>query len=487
MGSQEPRIRVEPDGVAWTDGPDAAALCARYWFDPDPWQRGLLDCWLGRDEDGVLRVISAGVACPRQNGKNGAIEALELYLLVTDPNTHILHTAHSTKTAQKAFERMCRVFNNKSKRSRAIHRLVEKGSGGKIRYTNGEQAIYLSNGASIEYATRTGSAGRGFDAITLLVYDECQQLTDDQVQAIMSTLAASRGDRLIIYAGTPPNENAPGEVFERRRRAAIETPNGRTSWHEWSVAELPQETGDFGDLLDLVYETNPAMGLRLDEDFTAQEFVDMDFVGFCRERLGWWQEAAVQDPAIDPSAWARCAIGNPTHATKRVKRAIGIKFSPDGTHVAVSNCVETRGRLPHVELAMHANITATGVEPLAEALWRLRGKVAYVLIDGMSNADALMGALEALSYPRQGYARTSPRDAIAAATTLVNAVREGSVTHFDQEALNESVRGATKRHIGAYGGYGFGGVDPEPVESAAYALYALRQTKRNPTRRMRLL
>ena len=170
-----------------------------------------------------------------------------------------------------------------------------------------------------------------------------------------------------------------------------------------------------------------------------------------------------------------------------MKRAIGIKFSPDGTHVAVSNCVEARGRLPHVELAMHANITATGVEPLAEALWRLRGKVAYVLIDGVSNADALMGALEALNYPKQGYARTSPRDAIAAATTLVNAVREGSVTHFGQDALDESVRGATKRQIGAYGGYGFGGIDPEPVESAAYALYALKQTKRNPTRRMRLL
>jgi hypothetical protein len=25
---------------------------------------------------------------------------------------------------------------------------------------------------------------------------------------------------MIIYAGTPPNENAPGEVFKRRRAAA---------------------------------------------------------------------------------------------------------------------------------------------------------------------------------------------------------------------------------------------------------------------------
>ena len=38
-------------------------------------------------------------------------------------------------------------------------------------------------------SARTGSAGRGFDAITLLVYDECQQLTDDQVQMCVDFLS----------------------------------------------------------------------------------------------------------------------------------------------------------------------------------------------------------------------------------------------------------------------------------------------------------
>lgn len=495
VACQEPRIRVEPAGAAFTNGPDATELCKHFWFDPDPWQRSVLDCWLSRDSEGRLLVISAGISCPRQNGKNGVIECLELYLLVTDPETHILHTAHSTKTAQKAFERMVRVFTGKvpgkGRESRALAKLVDKSRGGRIRYTNGEWAIYLSNGASIEYATRTNSGGRGFDAITLLVYDECQQLTDDHVQAIMSTLAASRGDQQIIYAGTPPNENAPGEVFSRRRKAAIEDPGERVSWHEWSVESLPPEGSTFEDLLPAIYATNPSMELdrpgHLRLDFTEQEFIDMDFEGFCRERLGWWCEAAVQDPAIDASAWKSCAIENPTRARTHVRRAVGVKFSNDGAHVAVSVAIQARGRKPHVELVEWSNISAAGVAPLANKLHRTRGSVAYVLIDGMSNADALMDRLREMRYPAKGYGRTGPKDAVAAASMLVNGVREGSLTHFDQEALNGSALSSTKRSIGSYGGFGFGGIEPEPIESAAYALYALKTTKRNPARRMRLL
>ena len=74
-----------------------------------------------------------------------------------------------------------------------------------------------------------------------------------------------------------------------------------------------------------------------------------------------------------------------------------------------------------------------------------------------------------------------------AASELVNAVREGSVTHFGQEALDDSALTSTKRDIGSYGGFGFGGTNPEPLDSAAFALHALRTTRRNPSRRMRLL
>ena len=69
IGSQEPRIRVEPERAS-TDGEDAAILMTAYGNTPDPWQRLVLDCWLGKDSDGHYTVTSAGLAVPRQNGKN---------------------------------------------------------------------------------------------------------------------------------------------------------------------------------------------------------------------------------------------------------------------------------------------------------------------------------------------------------------------------------------------------------------------------------
>ena len=84
IGCQTPRIRIVPKSIVDTqDGTDAAKLCAEYWFTPDKWQADVLKDWLGRDKDGKLATISAGLSVPRQNGKNGVIEALEFYTLIT--------------------------------------------------------------------------------------------------------------------------------------------------------------------------------------------------------------------------------------------------------------------------------------------------------------------------------------------------------------------------------------------------------------------
>ena len=217
--SQDPRIRIEPDGVAHTDGPDVALLCGEYWFSLDPWQRMLVDCWTSRDADGRLLAITAGLSVPRQNGKTGAIEALEFYLLVTDPTAHILHTAHAVKTVKKAFNRLARAFTHPGRRWRPIRDLVAA-----IRRTNGEERIEMKSGATIEYSARSTNSGRGFDNITLIVYDEAQALNDTQLEAMNQALAASAtGDRQVIYAGTPPSEKADGGVFRRRRRNITQT------------------------------------------------------------------------------------------------------------------------------------------------------------------------------------------------------------------------------------------------------------------------
>lgn len=482
-----PRIAIEPEGPYTTDGDAAADMCAHYWFTPDEWQRQLLRVWLSRDENGQLRVISAGLSVPRQNGKNGAVECLELYLLVTQPGIKILHTAHSTKTAQKAFKRLETLFTGrvagKKREARALVKMVSKAEGGSIRYTNGEWGIFLSNGSSIEYCTRTNSGGRGFDGINLLIYDEAQELTDEHVEALGPVTDAAIGDSVIIYLGTPPNDAAAGEVFTRHRTAALNNPGPKECWHEWSIETLPPETSTFEDLIPLIEATNPSYELprpgHLTEDRTRRNFADMSFEGFCRERLGYWSEAVVVDPALDFKAWQKLENKHP-RSVNGCKRTIGIKFSPDGSHVAVVNAWKYGRGKPHAELSEYANIEGKGLAPLADALYRLRNKVALVLIDG-ANAQALADLLGEKKYPKGGYAVATTRDAIASASGLKSAIAGADFTHYGQEALDESARTSTRRKIG--NAWGFGGACPEPIDATGLALRAMRTTKRNPAKK----
>ena len=92
IGNQTPRISVEPARVS-TDGEAAALLMETYGVSLDPWQRTVVDCWLGRNISGGYTMTSAGLAVPRQNGKNVCLEARELFGLAVR-GEKILHTAH---------------------------------------------------------------------------------------------------------------------------------------------------------------------------------------------------------------------------------------------------------------------------------------------------------------------------------------------------------------------------------------------------------
>jgi len=68
---------------------------------------------------------------------------------------------------------------------------------------------------------------------------------------------------------------------------------------------------------------------------------------------------------------------------------------------------------------------------------------------------------------------------------LVNEVNEQTLTWYSkQDALRDSALSSPKRAIG--GGWGFGGSDSAPIEAAALALWGCRNSKRDPSKRMRI-
>lgn len=468
-------MALEPS-YAYTDGGDAAILTAAYGFDLDPWQQTVIDSWLGRDKTDHFTATSAGLSVPRQNGKNALLEVRELYGIVT-MHEKILHTAHEVKTARKAFLRLASFFENERQHPELAAKVKA------IRKTNGQEAIELTDGGAIEFSARSRGAARGFTVDTV-VFDEAQELSDEQLDALLPTLAAApSGNRQFIYTGTPPSPSCVAQVFRRQREIAYAGADDKMCWHEWSIDELPKDAS-VDNLVDLAFDTNPAMGYRISAEFVRKEAMTMSLDGYCRERLGWWSSTGGSS-AIQEALWTASAAPKEECPTEG-KKAFGVKFSPDGTVVALSVC-----RLPEDAPAW---VECIGVGSLSDGIgWltdflctdKMEDTTAAIAIDGKNGAGALLEKLQAI-YSRRALMIPGPKGVIDAAVIFDESLRDGSVKHWDggendsQAALNESALHSLKRKIGTDGGWSYGGDTSAIIESVALALWAAKTTTRNP-------
>lgn len=474
LGNQEPRVRHEPRrSPKFDDGGDACFLASRYGLTPDPWQEMVIVSWLGRSPDDRLAAGRCGLAVPRQNGKNGVLEVVELFKMVV-LGRKILHTAHEVKTARKAFMRLRSFFEN-DRLWPELAAMVKE-----IRQTNGQEAIVLNNGGSIEFVARSRGSGRGF-TVDDLVLDEAQELSDEQLEALLPTIsAAPSGDPQIIMTGTPPPPNADGAPWRRMRTAGVEGKDRRLSWHEWSP-ECTPNPDDRDALLALASVTNPALGIRLQMQVVEDELAQMSFEGFMRERCGAWDADALGG-VIDYPHWLGLSI--PSAAVSESGRvAYAVKFSADGKRVGAAVALTPGDAPTHVE--------ALGVAPMERGTgqiveWlssRWRGS-AGIAIDGKAGAGDLVQQLAAAGVPRRMLHQVTTDEAITAHAAFLRAVQESDLTHIAQPGLDASVRVAGKRKIGTAGGWGWQSVtqdgDVTPIEAVTLAHWLARTSKRRP-------
>ncbi len=484
-GNQIPRIRVEPPR-ADTDGKGAAMLMQAYGCTLDEWQQLCIDAWLGKDQTGAYNVTSAGISVPRQNGKSEALLARCFYGLVVN-GEGILFSAHQMRSVKAMFRRLVSMFTDK--RHPEVIKTVKQ-----IRYGIGEESIELNSGGVIQFMSRSRQAARGFAGISLVILDEAAEVTDDQMEAIMAVLSASStGTRQIIYAGTPPYIGCTGEVFRRFRQACIASAgkgeNTKNSWHEWGVAADSLQEIDTADKR-LWYEANPALGYRLTEEFTEEEYKTLSGDGFARERLGWWAKpaaAAEATLAIDAALWDSCASNE--ERPESGKTAYGVKFTPDGAEVVLAGAIIPKGGKEARIALLAIEPTGAGLSWLANWLNERYKTASAVVIDGRNGADVLIekirpagGGAWAL---KDSVIKPSAQNVVTAASMLINDLNEHAVTWYSkQEELRDSAITAVKRPIS--GGWGFGGQTSAPIEACSLALWGCRTAKRDPARQMRI-
>lgn len=478
-GSQAPTYSWS---ASWdrTEGKLAAALADAYGLPPHPWQRTVLNDWLALDDGGKLLNSLCVLPVPRQNGKTGVCDPRETWGLV-HRGEHILHTAQEYQTAKKAFDRLREKFgscrNDPNARYPELNRLVK-------RYTTSanQMVLDLTNGAHIEFRTRGSNAdmGRG-GTFDLVVVDEAQSYTESQ-DAALSPLnsAAPHGSPQTILMGTVPDPATAykGEKFAAVRKTLHEEPYEGACIHEWGAPEV-------GDVTDVArwYEYNPSLGYQLLEAGLLKDVRTMEPEAFAREHLGWWPERTVLlDMPIRTADWAACRTESPVRGGIT---AYAVKFSPDGATGALAVCNRAEGCAPFVYIVDVRSLSG-GIGWFVETLAKVHSEAAQIVIDGQSNAQALNDRLLAERVPSRCIVRPRTGDAVAAFSSFANAVRERTVTHFGQPALDASATGCPRRRIGTNGGWGFQtteDADATLVEAASLAYWAVCTTKRKPGRK----
>jgi phage terminase large subunit-like protein len=387
---------------------------------------------------------------PRQNGKNAILEAVELFKMVVQ-GRRILHTAHEVKTARKAFLRLCSFFENERKYPElaALRRDVRK--------TNGQEAIFLTNGGSVEFIARSKGSGRGF-TVDDLVCDEAQELNDDALAALYPTIsAAPSGDPQLILTGTPPAPNMSGDVFTRFRMGGVAGKDSRLCWDEWSSLG----SANLDDPNEWAKD-NPALGYRLGIEVIRDERAAMDDDTFARERLGVWAEDGSRG-ALPYGAWM--ALANPGEergpepmfgvdltedrmawisvAWRLADGSAQVMLANDGEPLPGHHVVEECGRLTR-------QWYATVVAPPA-------------LVDDLERAGVRV-------------VKATMVDFAIASGAFADAVASGSVRHGNQAALNEAVKNARWRSAGSQGERAFQLKNAPlvgPLAAAARALHGL--------------
>lgn len=481
IGVQEPTKRIIPPldnyDDLYSDGDNAIELAASFNLVADPWQCLVVNDWLKRDDNDRFVSMQCGLSVPRQNGKNEALLIRELYGLAVN-GEKILHTAHRVDTARKSFMRLVMFFDNPEYPE--LQEMVVQ-----IRKTNGQESITLTNGASIEFSSRVNGGARG-STYDVVVFDEAQELTNDQLESIMSTMAAAPlNNRQMFFTGTPPSPVSPGDVFRKIRTGAISGENKHICWLEWGVDSI-------GDVTDRNrwYQTNPALGIHLEEEFTEAELSSMDAGGFARERLGFWVDGKSANAVFSTGVWAgvTCEAKEVPPPRDDEKIAYGVKFSPDGTHYALGVAVKSKDAPVLFELIQYG-LCVTSVTSIAKWLLERKDTCSMCAIDGRSNTATLAQKLIEGGFPRRALKILGTKDMCAAASMFTSAVNEQTVIHARAGALDDSAINATKRNIGNEGAWSFGDGQSActPLESVAIAYWAVQTTKRHAGKRSKLL
>lgn len=432
VGQQTPRVEhVPPDGREHPDADAVVEFAEACGLALDPWQEHVLRVSLRR-RGRRWAAFAVGLCAPRQNGKNGVTEVRELAGPLLLGEQLVIHSAHLADTSKEAFRRLDDIVDANDWLSREVRHIWR---------TNGHEAIEFKGGGRIRFRTRTKGGGRGFSG-DFVLFDEAMYLAEIQMGAILPVVSA-RPDPQIWYTGSAVDQSVhdDGDAFARVRTRANSGEDPRLAYFEWSVdAGHPDDvTDEMAADPGLWAQANPALGIRIDPAYVADERRELAARTFAVERLGvgdWPDPAVAKGSVISRDVWAALVDDR---STLREPAAFGVDVPPDRSSASVAAASYRPDMRAHVEIAELRKGTGWVAE------WLAANQAKKVRVDGMSPAASLTVDMEKAGVEVE---TLSAREYSQACGHLFDLVDQGRLRHLGSSELAQAVAGAATRPLG---------------------------------------
>jgi len=338
-----------------------------------------------------------------------------------------------------------------------------------VRYSNGQEGVYLKSGAEIRFKTRTKDGGRGLTAPKLIL-DEAMILPEETLGALLPTMSAMpEFQRWYLGSAVDQLVHPHGVSFARIREAGL-AEHADTAYFEWSVdANTPDDVTAFPIDDPAVWsEANPAYGIRITTRAIEAELRSLARRTFLVERLGvgdWPRTDGLSDVVIDPTVWDAL-----TDEDSKIDGPVwfALDVSPDRKKATISAAGKRPDGKYHIEVVHSADGTGWVAEKAAQL--EADHKPVGFICDSVGPAKSLIPELE-----RVGVTVTlmNTSDHAEACAFLYDQVGQAGVHHRGTPELSSSVRGAVKRPLEDRWAWSRknSSVDISPLVSCTFALW----------------
>jgi hypothetical protein len=416
-------VSLVPSGAVRSAGPDAAELAAECGLLLDEWQALVLDQAMGELPDGRWAASDVDLIASRQNGKNGAVEARELYGAVI-LGEQIIHTAHLFKTTKESYNRLLTLVDaHPDVRERLTWKVASPASGYEMQFRGGGR---------VQFIARSRSSGRGLTG-DVLVLDEAQDLDDDALGALLPTISSGPAkNRQAWYLGSAPGPLS--AVWNRRRRSGREGGDSRRAYFEFSA----DPACDLDDR-DAWAQANPGLGVRLPEDAIEAERAAMSDEMFARERLSVSPDIENRTHVIPLTVWdSREDTGS-----EAGRVCFGFDVSPDLKWAVIAAAGRRPDGLMHLEVVDNLAGTSRLASRLAEL--HKRWTPPFVACDPSGPAGAFINDVLAAGVEVKA---ASARDYQQACGAFYDDAMNDGCRHLGQPLVRVALAGAEKRPLG---------------------------------------